>query len=116
VCDSHVFAGVGVPRIGDGSASVTASRSSSSGGIRLRHLLQNQQYMWPRDSAAITSTLALVTNLVASGNGAAAGIKAGARGLEIARLASNKEANPSEFDRPAAPVQRPARQANALGR
>lgn len=84
-------------------------------GSKARQLLQNQ-YLWPRESAAITASLTLVSALIANGNGPAEGIKTGARGLEIARLASNKAADPWEYDRPAAPAQRPARQQNALGR
>jgi hypothetical protein len=81
-----------------------------------RHLLQNQ-WLWPRESAAISSSLAVVSSLAAGPNGAADGIKTAARSLELARLASNKAAKPFEYDRPAAPAQRPARQAaSALGR
>lgn len=84
-------------------------------GHSSRQLLQNQ-WIWPRESAAITATLSLVSNLVANGNGAADGLKTGARGLEIARLASNKAVDPWEFDRPTGPVQRPARLQNPFGR
>lgn len=95
------------------------SSSSSSTGTRSsnarRHLLQNQ-WLWPRNSAAITASLTIVNALAASGSAPADGIKTAARGLEIARLASNKEADPWEYDRPAAPAQKPARQQASLGR
>lgn len=87
----------------------------STEGSKSRQLLQNQ-YLWPRETAAISASMAIVSTLIADGNGPAQGIKTGARGLEIARLASNKAADPWEYDRPAAPAQRPARQQNALGR
>lgn len=82
-----------------------------------RHLMQNQ-WLWPRESAAISSSLAVVSSLAAGPNGAADGIKTAARALEVARLASNKAAKPFEYDRPAAPSQVPARLAAsaALGR
>lgn len=74
--------------------------------------------MWPRESAAITGTRDVINRLIANGNSAADGIKSSARGLEIARLASNKAVQPWEFDRVPPPAQagdKPARQAAALG-
>jgi hypothetical protein len=108
--------------LGAGDTIEGSSRSSGSGNdiesnTFSRHLLQNQ-WLWPRESAAISSSLAVVSALAAGPNGAADGIKTAARSLEIARLASNKAAKPFEYDRPAAPAQVPARQAAgaALGR
>jgi hypothetical protein len=65
--------------------------------------------------ASIAAAKDLVLSLVNGKNTPQDGIRAGARGAELVRLASNKAVQPSEFDKPAAPSPaRPSR--NPAGR
>lgn len=99
---------------------ITSSDSSSdSQGSTGRHLLQNNNVIWPRETMAIAATSDVINRMITSGNMPADGIKSGARGIEIARLASNKAVQPWMFDKvlpPPQPGDQPARLAAALGR
>jgi hypothetical protein len=80
-----------------------------------RQLLQNQAPQWPRETASISSTMAIITDLANGKNSAEDGLKVIARSSELARLASNKQSSPSDYDRPKPPAPaKPSR--NPFGR
>lgn len=80
------------------SGTAADSSKSDQGSAQSRQLLQNQ-WVWPRESAAIGATRDAIQNLIKAGNKPGDGLKTAARGLEIGRLASNKAVQPWEFDK-----------------